>query len=226
MKRGLLRSISLSLMIIFTAIPSQNYASTAFRVDLDANEPGLQKELWVMPGDSFTANIELVLTDSSDSISSFGFSLWWDTDELDIAGPEGVVTAFVADGWRDLSYLNIQTPFINNFAQVSFNSSEGPLTAVIASIDWTAGNPQTDRPMDVTPGIYGRFDEFYDGNAGTITPHFESGKINLLPEPASPALFLSGIGALTAGLCRRRVGFFFKLVNEGKKKGADLRGHA
>jgi len=215
----------LSLLIVFMVIPSQNFAAVTFRVDLDANELGIQNELWIMPGDSFTANIELIMTDYSDSINSFGFSLWWDTDELNIARPADIVTSSLSAEWTDLSYLDVQPPFINNLAQISFNSSEGPLTAVIASIGWTAGDPKTDSLMDMTLGNYNIFDAVYDANSEIISPGFEGGRVNIVPEPAGLALFLSGIGAATAIHYRTKARSF--LMGGIKKKiGADLRGHA
>lgn len=193
-------------LIVFIGIPSMTFAAPTFRIDMDAGTPGLQTDIWVTPGGSFTTNIEVLLNNSSDSLSSFGFSTLWDTGELSTPTAGNITTSALAAGWTDLSYWKIESPYIYNFSQVNFGYSQGPLTATVATINWTASNPATDGFIDIMPGFYSVFDAAYDKDGSEVTPTFEGGKVNLVPEPISSILFLSGGAALAArNYLRRRI---------------------
>ncbi len=121
-------------------IPTVSFATTTVRIDMDANTPGLQNEIRVSPGEYFTTNIEIVLDGITDSLSSFGYSLEWDAGGLDTPLNGDVSTSPLAGGWTDLGYSLIQPSYISNFAQITFAYTQGPLTTVVATINWKASS--------------------------------------------------------------------------------------
>lgn len=176
-------------------IPSITFAGVSIDVD---------DETWVVPGESFTTDITLSLDDPNDTLSSFSFSLWFDMDEL---SSPNAISASPLEGWMDLG-CTIAPPYIYNCSQLSMlGKAEGPLDTVVVSIEWIAVNPTTDNSWDIEPFFYqgdplkgimpdGAFDE--SGTPVDVT--FNLGKVNVLPEPISSILFLTG-GA-TFGLRR------------------------
>ncbi len=182
----------LFICFLILAIPSITFAAPTFRIDMDSSTSGYQDTILLNPGDSFTANIEVLLSTSNDSLSSFGFSAWWDTAELNTPQAADISTTALGSGWTDLSYSAISSPYVYNFSQVNFNYSQGTLTAVVASIDWTATNPVTDGTNDIKVGFFNTFDGAYDKDGNAITPTFQGGTVNLAPEPISSILFVIG----------------------------------
>jgi hypothetical protein len=192
----------LLLLIVSIIIgPDLASATTTIRMDMDAGTPGLQTDIWVTPGQSFTSNIEVVMDSGSDSLAAFGYSLWWDTGELN-APTAGDITTYAFDTvWADFGYSNISSPYIYNFAQGNIADppngySDGPYTGIVASIVWTAWNPVTDGLSDNTLGFYSGLDTAYDKDSNIITPVFQGGSVNIVPEPVSAVLFVIGGTAL------------------------------
>jgi hypothetical protein len=185
-------------LIVFIGIPSMTFAAPTFRIDIDATTAGYQDTILLNPGDSFTSNIEVLLGGSSDSLSSFSYSVWWDTSELNTPTAGNISTSALAAGWSDWGYVNITSPYIYSFTQVNWTGySEGPLTATVATINWTASNPLTDGSYDINLGFFNTgVDGAYDKDGSSITPTFEGGKVNLVPEPISSILFITGVATL------------------------------
>ena len=191
----------LLLMMSIIIGPSLASAATTFRMDMDANTPGLQTDIWLLPGQSFTSNIEVVMDDSNDSLATFGYSLWWDTTELNTPEAGDITTYALDTDWADFGYGSISSPYIYNFAQGNIADppngySEGALTSVVASIVWTAWNPVTNGSSDNTLGFYSGLDTAYNKDNNSFTPTFEGGRVNLVPEPISSILFVIGGVAL------------------------------
>ncbi len=191
-------------LIGILAIPALSAAATTFRVDMDANTAGLQTEIWATAGQTFTSNIEIVMDSPADSLSIYGFSLWWDMNELSTPLAGDITTSPLASGWSDLSYDVISAPYIYSFAQNNFSGSTGALTGTVATINWTAANPVTDGGLDIMLGLFEPrgVDVVYDGYLSEITPTFEGGTVNIavVPEPMSFVLF--AIGATVIGIRR------------------------
>jgi hypothetical protein len=204
----------LILLTFLIIIPSAAFSGTStFRIDMDADTPGLQSEIWVLPGAIFTTNVEVVLNSSNDTLSSFGYSLWWDTGELNTPTDENITTYFLKEGWEYMDpgspYYMIDSNYIYNFAQYTFEYSDVSLTRIVASIDWTASNPLSDASFDIVPEFAyypGSLDGAWDKEGNEITTVFEGGTVNVLPEPASLILFVAGSMTLVFKSYRKRRG--------------------
>ncbi|MBI4848651.1 MAG: hypothetical protein HY808_08780 [Nitrospirae bacterium] len=196
MKNAWKKSIRWQACLLFaigTIIHSIAFAAPSIRIDMDANTAGYQDSILVNPNGSFTTNVEVVLNSAGDSLSSFGFSLWWDANELSAPAVSDITTYALTGDWTDLSYFSIQSPYIYNFEQLNqFSHSQGPLSAIVASITWTAPNVLTDGSIDVTPGAYSQLDVSYDKDLNPVTPTFTGGRVNIAPEPVSAVLLLAG----------------------------------
>ncbi len=192
--------LMLILLTGFIFIPSRTFSGTpVFRIDMDAYTPGYQNEIWVLPGERFTTNVEVFLDTGNDTISSFGYSLWWDASELKTPTDTDITAYSMGDGWEYMNpehpYHMIVSDYIYNFAQFTFGYSEGSLARVIASINWTASHPKADGFFDIVPGfVYypHSLDGAWDKDGNELTSSFEGGTVNILPEPLSAILFLTG----------------------------------
>lgn len=194
---------AMMFFVMVLVVPSMGFADVTFRMDMDANTAGLQTDIIADPGQFYTSNIEVFMDDANDSLSSFGFSLWWDNTELNIQEGD-VTTSPLASGWGDLSYWKIESSYVYNFTQTNVGYSAGPITSVVATVNWQALNPSNDSNQDITLGMYDLFDDVYDRNGTQITPQFQGGTVAVAPEPVSSVLFLTGGAALGLNRFRRK----------------------
>jgi len=197
MQRGL--NVLLILLLVIMVSSSITFAGVNFRIDMDTSTPGYQDTILALPGNTFTSNIEAILDSSADTLSSFSYSVWWDTAELSTPTITDITTFPLGSSWSDWGYVEIASPYIKSFTQVHWTSfAEGPITQIVASINWTASNLVTDGNLDVNIGFYNSgVDGAYDKNGIAVTPTFTGGSVNLAPEPISSMLFLSGGAILT-----------------------------
>jgi hypothetical protein len=182
MKR-VIKPYVLRLLITLMLITDISSAATIIRIDMDADTPGLQTELQVTPGQSFRTNVEVVMDQSSDSLITFGYSLWWDRSELLTPSADNISTFTLGAGWTDFGFDSISEPYISNIANINFGSSQGPLTSVIATIEWTASDPLTDSSVDIIPAFNTSLDTVYDRDNNSFTPVFEGGMVNIIKTP-------------------------------------------
>ncbi|MBI4850081.1 MAG: hypothetical protein HY808_16150 [Nitrospirae bacterium] len=183
------------LLLGVIVIPSLAFSAPTISVDMDPLTSGIQTNIMVNPGQTFTTDILLTLHDSTESLTSFSYSLWFDNSELNNPLMSDI-TPVALPGMsvlRDLETITSSNLF--NLSQLSMLSSlQGPLNspATIATITWTAKNPMTDSFFDITPGFLNQNDGAFDKDFNSASVNFEGGRLAVAPEPISSILFMTG----------------------------------
>ncbi|MBI5055619.1 MAG: hypothetical protein HZB61_03255 [Nitrospirae bacterium] len=187
------------LMLGVIVVPSLAFSAPTISVDMDPLTDGIQTDIMVNPGQAFTASILLTLHDNTESLSSLSYSLFFDIAELNTPAASNISVSPITVAWGALDPLSISEPYLLNFSQFNMlGSSQGSVTATIATINWTAKNPVTDGNMDIMPGFLNGNDSAFDKDFNSASFNFEGGKVNLAqqtpvaPEPISTILFLAG----------------------------------
>lgn len=178
--------ITIRLIVFFLAISTIQSvclaATPSFVIDMDPGTPAIDTELQVDPGENFSVDVVVILPDSSATLSAFGYSIWWDSVEL--ISPSGVTTYTLNGDWIDIgcSVIDAQSTLIRNCSQTNIAGSgftEGPLTSVVATIDFTVNSPLTDENFDIQVGFYDPLDIAYDRDLNNIIPAFQGGKVDM-----------------------------------------------
>jgi hypothetical protein len=115
MKTKLLLILIIGMFIIPAFASAQSVP--IFSVDMDPGTPGIQSEIWAAPGETFMTDIVLNLPDSTASLSSFGYSVWWDNAELNepvydpVNNPntDDIDTFTFAGGWTDFECFSVDS---------------------------------------------------------------------------------------------------------------------
>ena len=191
----------LMVLIGIIAIPSLSSAVSSISIDMDPSTPGIQSEIAASAGDTIITDIIFSLG-AGDIMSSFSYSILYDSSELSAPVAGDITENVFASGWGTLGFV-LDDPYIRRIGQLyNSNSSTGLIETVITSIVWNVHTPLDDGFFDITPMLsFG--DGIFDGNLEPLSVQFYGGAV--VPEPVSTALFLTG-GAMFGARCflRRR----------------------
>lgn len=151
-------SLVLSLHFVVAA-PARGAINVS--IDLDPDTPGIQTELEVASGDDLTA--EIVVVTDGDGLSSYAFSIEFDSSELDLAAPPAA-TEFLPSGFdANLTALGVEAETedagngvgqVLTFEAVSFSTGPVNSTFVAGQIDFTATSPDDGAGLDLESGLF------------------------------------------------------------------------
>ncbi|MDZ4849120.1 MAG: PEP-CTERM sorting domain-containing protein [Pirellulaceae bacterium] len=199
------------LLACLSSNPS--HAGIVIRIDMDSVLPGIQSTVLALPGATITAGLWMELTSPS-SISSYNFSVRYDSNELTFASRSetpGNLTGLseIDNGAAEAAPYTINgVPgmVLSRFDGATLgNGPVGPFGPVkVAEVNFTSSAIAGDLlDLDIVPGTFDTlFNEFFDNNGNFVNANiqFFGGSVTAVPEPSSMML----LGGATAALAWRR----------------------
>ncbi|QDT11450.1 PEP-CTERM sorting domain-containing protein [Planctomycetes bacterium K23_9] len=222
------RILNLAVFAFGLVACAPNVAEAAIVVsfDLDPGTPGIQSTSSGFVGDTFDVDVVITLDNLTDSLSTYGFSVRYDTNEFDLLG--GIATTRPT-GWQPLlgfipspvsttEDTLLADPTVGQYGEIVTIGGESPsdagfqptdslfgVTSFVAATFTLAAVSESDFAIDLVANLSGASDGFLDDDLSSVTPTFQGGSIQVtaVPEPSSIALF--AFAAIPVLLRRRRV---------------------
>lgn len=197
--------VSLLMPVLMAVISPAAWGGLVIMVDLDSTASGIQDSISVSQGESFTADLVLLYSDTV-GIDSYRFSVNYDSAGMTASSASHIPPVGFSEGFAGSPV--VAPSLVAPFNGESDNPFDGPtsIAAVsIGSIHFTAGSSAG--TFAITPFEDLLLDGSFNNDGFQITSiNFHAGSVDVaaVPEPSTIVLLTVGGGLLGLGARKRR----------------------